>query len=100
MLARLNIFASEVLKGRYARVPFEQRICNFCGLEPDSVTHILCHCPEFKDMRACLLGSIISIFSGPPQLLTGFLLNDYSQKITALVAEFLTKVLSAQGSKN
>ena len=100
MLARMNIFPSEVLKGRYARIPFEERTCNLCGLEPDSVTHILCHCPELRDLRDRTLGPIISDFPGPPQFLTGFLLHDFSQEITTLVAEFLAQVLTSQSSKN
>ena len=100
MLARLNIFPSEVLKGRYARVPYEKRTCNLCGLEPDSVSHILCHCPKFRALRDRILGPIISGFSGPPQLLTGFLLHDFSLETMTPVAEFLAKVLTLQTSKN
>lgn len=92
MLARLNIFPSAVLTGRYSRVPFDQRRCNHCGIEPDSVTHFLCVCPVFSKLRRVFLGPVISSYSGPPNLLAAFLLNDFSQEITLLVAKFLANV--------
>lgn len=99
MLARLNIFPSEVLSGRYSQIPFEQRICILCGTEPDSVVHILCLCPALKTIHTLVLGPNISSFSGPPQSLAGFLLQDNSQETTASVADFLVMVLTAHSLK-
>ncbi|KAJ7324588.1 hypothetical protein JRQ81_017608 [Phrynocephalus forsythii] len=94
MLARLNIFPSSVLSGRYLGIPSSQRLCKFCQLEPDTVPHILCHCPAHTRLRKEFLDPIMSMFSGPPEEYTSFLLRDNSEWVTLQVADFLVAVIN------
>lgn len=93
MLARFNIFPSSVLSGRFQNIPHECRTCEFCHLEPDIVAHILCHCSAHSYLCERLLEPILSSFIGPSEGRVGFLLEDSSNVITNLVADFLVTVI-------
>ena len=92
MLARMNIFPSAVLAGRYQNIPYEQRVCD-CHLgEPESISHILLSCPLFSKQRSLLLGP----FSQPNKSSAhGIkkLLADISPEVMEHIAEFLAIVL-------
>ena len=88
MLARLNIFPSAVHAGRFAKIPRANRLCFFCHTLPDSLDHILFHCPVHSSLRKLFLEPWLSLL---PNSLT-FFLNDSCPPITSAVARYLLEI--------
>ncbi|KAJ7342065.1 hypothetical protein JRQ81_008589, partial [Phrynocephalus forsythii] len=60
----------------YSKTTYNNRLCKFCRLEPDSVSHILTRCPSHHIICQQLLGPYISKLPPSPDITTSRLLAD------------------------
>ncbi len=49
---RISAHTLQIEKGRFSKIPREERICKNCSLNKiEDEEHFLCQCPKFDDMR-------------------------------------------------
>lgn len=97
MLARLNVFPSAFVRGRYQNVPRNKRTCRCSMNVPDTVEHILFHCPLHSTIRQRVLPPLSGGLEPQQGKCVGLYLSDADQRVTAGVAEFLAAVLQGAG---
>lgn len=92
MLAHFNISPSSVHFGRFLKIPRDSRICRFCSLVPNTLEHILLHCPAHQPPHNSLLNPLLWHSPGPLFYPVFALLSDNLPEITIAVADFLYQI--------
>ena len=94
--ARFNTFPSAFLEGRFLNRPPELRLCPCDTAQPESISHILLHCPFYDNIRKYLILPLLPHYTRHSSLspynndiLVKFLLRDKVPSISNSVAKFL-----------
>ena len=89
MLARLNLLPTAVTKGRFAKIPYDDRFCTCSSKEPESVEHVLLFCEQHNHLRERSINPLMrENKSHDSSTIVPFLLSDHNSQITEGIASF------------
>ena len=95
---RISSHPLEIEKGRYKKLPVQERICKQCTMNAvENETHFICECPQFEAERKRLFDRVteitptFSLLKTPQKIL--FLLTSRVQSIIEHMGHFIFKCL-------
>ena len=59
---RISAHTLEIERGRYKKIPFENRLCNYCKTEIEDEKHFILYCKNYENRRKLLFQNLSEIF--------------------------------------